>query len=94
MLPSIRDLLALAGHDDGGPIAGFQLGPRPRPLAAAQELHSYKAKLRRLWLHEESKSNMTAKEKRRATIDRAIKAWDEITTESVIRSFEKAIPRD
>jgi len=55
---------------------------------------AYKAKLHRLWLHEESKSNMIAKEKRRATIDCAIKAWDKITTESVIRSFEKAIPRD
>jgi hypothetical protein len=52
----------------------------------------FKSKLRRLWLHEEAKANMTAKEKRRATIDRAIKAWDEISADVVVRSFEKALP--
>ena len=53
---------------------------------------SFKSKLQRLWLHKEAKANMTAKEKRRATIDRAIKAWDEITADAVVRSFKKALP--
>jgi len=53
----------------------------------------FKAKLRRLWLHEVPQPNMSAKDKRLATIKRAIKAWDEITPEAVKSSFAKAIPR-
>jgi len=35
----------------------------------------------------------TAKEKRLATINRAIQAWDEISVIVIKKSFQKAIPR-
>ncbi|KAG3138093.1 hypothetical protein PI126_g17080 [Phytophthora idaei] len=36
----------------------------------------------------------TAKEKRIAVVMRTIRAWENISTECVIKSFEKAIPKE
>ncbi|OQR85686.1 hypothetical protein ACHHYP_20557 [Achlya hypogyna] len=47
--------------------------------------------LRRLWA-EDMCVYSTAKEKRIATIRRAIAAWDEITTDSIRSAFTKALP--
>ncbi|OQR87762.1 hypothetical protein ACHHYP_20350 [Achlya hypogyna] len=52
----------------------------------------FKAKLRRLWIEDATVHN-TAAHKRRATIERAIQAWDEISSSIIKSSFEKAIPR-
>ncbi|OQR86075.1 hypothetical protein ACHHYP_20512 [Achlya hypogyna] len=52
----------------------------------------FKAKLRRLWI-EDATVHITAAQKRRATIQRAIQAWDEISRSIIKSSFEKAIPR-
>ncbi|KAF0729844.1 hypothetical protein Ae201684_012627 [Aphanomyces euteiches] len=50
-----------------------------------------KAKLRSLWLRE--KPVTTAREKRMMMIKRTIKAWNSLTEEVVLKSFEKAVPR-
>ncbi len=54
----------------------------------------FKAKLRYLWLREKRVVNRSAKDKRLASINRAIQAWAQITPEAVLSAFEKAIPRD
>jgi hypothetical protein len=53
----------------------------------------YKAILPALWLLEEDNHDMTAAQKRRVAILRAIEAWDRITAESIVRSFHKTIPK-
>ncbi|KAJ0392002.1 hypothetical protein P43SY_003546 [Pythium insidiosum] len=52
-----------------------------------------KSKLRALWLAE-PKPAKTAAAKRRAMIMRTIAAWDEITEDTVAKSFEKALTID
>ncbi|OQR80745.1 hypothetical protein ACHHYP_20861 [Achlya hypogyna] len=53
----------------------------------------FKAYLRYLWLTEEENVYATAAEKRRAAILRAIKAWDMVDSLTIIKSFQKAIPK-
>ena len=48
--------------------------------------------LSRMWLTDKNRPK-TAEEKRKATIMRAIRAWDEISPDIVKSSFEKAIPK-
>ncbi|KAF0692514.1 Aste57867_16416 [Aphanomyces stellatus] len=50
-----------------------------------------KAKLRSKWLYE--KPVVSAAEKRLAMIKRTIEVWEEMSTETVRRSFEKALPK-
>ena len=52
----------------------------------------FKAKMRKHWLSESFVAK-TAKEKRLATINRTIQAWDEISVIVIKKSFQKAIPR-
>ncbi|KAJ0390108.1 hypothetical protein P43SY_011048 [Pythium insidiosum] len=52
-----------------------------------------KSKLRSLWLAE-PKTAKTAAAKRRVMIMRTIAAWDEITEDTVTKSFEKALTID
>ena len=52
----------------------------------------FKQTTRRTWLTDKNRPN-TVEEKRKATIMRAIRAWDEISPNIVKSSFEKAIPK-
>lgn len=52
-----------------------------------------KKKLTAEWLREKVTATRTAKEKRLAAVTRTIRAWENISTECVIKSFEKAIPK-
>ncbi|KAH9138676.1 hypothetical protein AeRB84_017020, partial [Aphanomyces euteiches] len=52
----------------------------------------FKSVLRRMWLAETT-TQRTAKEKRMATIKRAIAAWEAITPETIRSSFRKALPK-
>jgi len=52
----------------------------------------FKAKMRNFWLSETIVAK-TAKEKRLATINRAIQAWDEISNIVIGNFFQKAIPK-
>ncbi|OQR85845.1 hypothetical protein ACHHYP_20535 [Achlya hypogyna] len=52
----------------------------------------FKAKLRYLWM-KNTTVYTTAKEKRMATILRAIEAWEDITPEYIRAAFQKSIPR-
>jgi len=52
----------------------------------------FKQIIRRMWLSDKSRPK-TAEEKRKATIIRAIRAWNEISPDIVKSSFEKAIPK-
>ncbi|OQR97382.1 hypothetical protein ACHHYP_20580 [Achlya hypogyna] len=52
----------------------------------------FKAKLRCLWM-KDTTVYTTAKEKRMATILRAIEAWEDITPECIRAAFQKSIPR-
>ena len=54
--------------------------------------NSFKAKMRKFWLSETFVAK-TAKEKRLATINRDIQAWDEISDIVIRKSFQKATPR-
>ncbi len=64
----------------------------------------FKRHLRDLWLEEEliegddndedvDMMTVTAQQKRKAMVQRAIKAWARITPQEIRRSFEKALPR-
>ncbi|KAH9183892.1 hypothetical protein AeNC1_014132, partial [Aphanomyces euteiches] len=60
----------------------------------------FKSKLRREWLKEEVEKfrlgtanvSMTAKEKRMASIKRAIRVWNEFDEGIIVKAFKKAIP--
>ncbi|KAH9143039.1 hypothetical protein AeRB84_012929 [Aphanomyces euteiches] len=52
----------------------------------------FKSILRKIWLAETS-TQRTAKEKRMATIKRAIAAWNAISPEAIRSSFRKALPK-
>ena len=52
----------------------------------------FKQIIRRMWLTDKNRPK-TAEEKRKATIMRAIRAWDEISPDIVKSSLEKAIPK-
>ena len=52
----------------------------------------FKAKMRNVWLSETFAAK-TTKEKRLATINRTIQAWDEISDIVIRKSFQKATPR-
>ncbi|RLO09329.1 hypothetical protein DYB28_003733 [Aphanomyces astaci] len=55
----------------------------------------FKAMLKTEWFLEDTDSadeNMTAEQKRRATISRTIRVWDKISLETIVSSCEKAIP--
>ncbi|RHY75440.1 hypothetical protein DYB34_014064 [Aphanomyces astaci] len=54
----------------------------------------FKAMLKTEWLLEDTESadeNMTAEQKRRATIGRTIRVWDKISSETIVSSFEKSV---
>ncbi|KAG2855088.1 hypothetical protein PC116_g24519 [Phytophthora cactorum] len=53
-----------------------------------------KKKLSAEWLRDKVSTARTAKEKRIAVVMRTIRAWENISTECVIKSFEKAIPKE
>uniref|UniRef100_H3H5J6 DDE-1 domain-containing protein n=1 Tax=Phytophthora ramorum TaxID=164328 RepID=H3H5J6_PHYRM len=53
-----------------------------------------KKKLSAEWLRDKVSTTRTAKEKRIAAVLRTIRAWEDISAECVVRSFEKAIPKD
>ncbi|KAH9113529.1 hypothetical protein AeMF1_012288 [Aphanomyces euteiches] len=53
----------------------------------------FKSILRRMWLAETT-TQRTAKEKRKATIERAIAAWNAISSETIRSSFKKALPKE
>lgn len=50
-----------------------------------------KAKLRAEWLLSDQESDLSAREKRHATILRTIRAWDSILTQCVKSAFNKAL---
>ncbi|KAF0705748.1 hypothetical protein AaE_014381 [Aphanomyces astaci] len=54
-----------------------------------------KAMLKTAWLLEDDERNgdiLTAQEKRLATVKRTIKVWDRISTDTIVKAFDKAIP--
>ncbi|RQM24161.1 hypothetical protein B5M09_004156, partial [Aphanomyces astaci] len=54
-----------------------------------------KAMLKTAWLLEDDERNgdiLTAQEKRLATVKRTIKIWDRISTDTIVKAFDKAIP--
>jgi hypothetical protein len=53
-----------------------------------------KKKLTAEWLREKVSTTRTAKEKRLAAVMCTIRAWENISTDCVVKSFEKAIPKD